>query len=185
MEIYVIRHSKVAIGKDICYGQSDVDLAADFHQTVVHYAKALPNDFDAVFSSPLARCRVLAEALNYGAISFDNALMEMNFGDWELKKWNDIPSNDLQKWMNDFVEEKTPNGESLAIVYERVKTFIESIKNKDYKKVLLVTHAGVIRCLWAYILEIPLQNVFRIPVNYEEVFAFQIAQNFMQIIRKQ
>lgn len=183
MEIYVIRHSKVAIAKDICYGQSNVDLAPDFQQAVEHYTKELPNDFDAVFSSPLLRCSALAQALNYAPISFDNALMEMNFGDWEMQNWNAINAQDLQVWMNDFVYEKAPNGESLAIVFDRVKTFMESIKNKDYKRILIVTHAGIIRCLWAYLLEIPLQNIFKIPVQYNEVFSFQMNKDFTTILR--
>ena len=166
MEIYVIRHTPVATGKDTCYGQSNVPLSDTFIQDALQYKNRLPTDFDAIYCSPLLRCKDLAAALHFENIIFENALMEMNFGDWENKKWNDIDQSDLNNWMTDFVNVKTPNGENLTELFERVKSFVDNLRQVPFKKVLLITHAGVIRCLWTYLLEIPLQNIFKVPVEH-------------------
>ncbi len=174
MEIYVIRHTQVAVGKDVCYGQSDVPLADSFLEEVVALKEKLPTDIELVFSSPMPRCQNLVRALGYKNARLESALQEMNFGDWEGKKWNDLPAEPLRLWMENFVETKTPNGENLAELFERVATFIDDLAEQPPAKVLLVTHAGVIRCLWAYLLEIPLENIFKIPIAYGEIFSFDL-----------
>lgn len=179
MEVYVIRHTPVATGKDTCYGQTDVPLADTFSEDAEHFKKKLPTDFDAVYCSPLQRCKDLVTTLNFNNISFDNALMEMNFGDWENKKWNDIDQDELNIWMTDFVKVKTPGGENLIELFDRVKSFVDNLKLQPFKKVLLITHAGVIRCIWAYLLEIPLQNIFKIPVGHNEIFICKLTDKII------
>jgi alpha-ribazole phosphatase len=177
MEVYVIRHTPVATSKDTCYGQTNVPLTDTFLADVANFKDKLPKDFDAVYCSPLQRCKDLAAALQFDNIFFDSNLMEMNFGDWENKKWNDIDQTALNVWMADFVQEKTPSGENLLELFERVKNFIQTLKQQPHQKVLLVTHAGVIRCLWAYLLEVHLHNIFKIPVEHNEVFIFKLTDN--------
>ncbi len=177
MEVYVIRHTPVAIDQDVCYGQSDVDVSDSFFKDVEAIRKQIPTDFDYIFSSPLKRCIELTKALGFNSFSTDKALMEMHFGDWENIRWNDINQQDLNKWMSNFVVEKTPNGENLLELFKRVEDLLDKLRTQPYKKILLVTHAGVIRCIWAYILEIPLQNIFKIPVSYGEVFKFNLGIN--------
>lgn len=177
MEVYVIRHTPVAISKDTCYGQSNVPLADTFLQDIEQYKNELPKDFDIVYCSPLNRCKELAAALQFDNIVYENALMEMNFGDWENKKWNDLNQTELNNWMTDFVKIKTPNGENLVELFERVKVFADRLRNQEHKKVLLITHAGVIRCLWAYLLDTPLQNIFKIPVGHNEIFICKLTNN--------
>ena len=169
MEIFVIRHTQVAV-KNICYGQTNVPLADTFAEEAAKYKNDLPDNFDAVFCSPSARCKELSKTLNYGNVIFENAIIEMNFGDWEGKKWNDIEQAQLDVWMNNFVSEKPPNGENLLELFERVKLFLDNLRQQKFDQVLLITHAGVIRCIWAYILEIPLQNIFKLPVGHGEIF---------------
>lgn len=176
MEIFVIRHTQVAV-RDTCYGQSNVPLADTFLQEAAKYKNNLPEDFDAVFCSPLERCKDLANALNLQNIIFETALMEMNFGDWENQKWNDIEQAKLDIWMNDFTNEKPPNGENLLEVFDRVKVFSDSLRQQNFNKVLLITHAGIIRCFWAYLLEIPLQNIFKIPVGHNEILKFDLTND--------
>jgi alpha-ribazole phosphatase len=177
MEVYVIRHTSVAVGKDICYGQSNVPLADTFLRDLEYYKNNLPLNFDSVYCSPLQRCKELATVLKFDNVIYENALMEMNFGDWENKKWNDLNQDELNTWMADFVNIKAPNGENLIQLFDRVKVFADSLRMEEHKKVLLITHAGVIRCLWAYLLAIPLQNIFKIPVAHNEIFIFNLTQN--------
>jgi alpha-ribazole phosphatase len=42
---------------------------------------------------------------------------------------------------------------------------------------LLITHAGVIRCIWSYLLEMPIKNMFKIPVGFGEIFVFTLGED--------
>jgi alpha-ribazole phosphatase len=146
-------------------------------QDTKHFKKELPKNFDIVYCSPLNRCKELATAMQFENIVYENALMEMDFGDWENKKWNDLNQTELNNWMTDFVKIKIPNGENLVELFERIKVFVDNLRQQQHKKVLLITHAGVIRCLWSYLLEIPLQNIFKIPVGHNEIFICKLTNN--------
>src|SRR5690606_42086613 len=104
MEIHLIRHTKPDIEAGICYGQSDIQLATSFDKEWTEIRKKLPLNVDRLFTSPLSRCTKLSERLaaHFGLLpEKDVRLMEMNFGDWEMKKWDDIDQRELNAWMND------------------------------------------------------------------------------------
>lgn len=176
MEVYIVRHTQVNVAKNICYGQADVSLADTFLEEAENLKLKLPQTIEKAYSSPLSRCKQLAEHL-YQDVTFDTNLMEMHFGDWEMKTWDEINAEQLNTWMNDFVNIPAPNGESLLKLYERTSIFLNELRSKQYKNALLVTHGGVIRCMWAYVLEIPLQNIFKMPVNFGEVFKLKLGKD--------
>ncbi|NME72437.1 alpha-ribazole phosphatase [Flammeovirga aprica] len=176
MEVYVIRHTAVDVPKDVCYGQMDVPLKSTFEEEVQAYKQSLPEGFDAVFSSPALRCMKLSNVLPFDDIKTDKRLLEINFGKWEGKKWSEIDQEELNPWMDDFVHEPTAEGESLSEMYERVFSFLEELRNKDFEKVLIVAHSGVIRCLWAALLSLPLKNIFKIPVGFGETLIFNLGK---------
>jgi alpha-ribazole phosphatase len=187
MEIHVIRHTSVASGKELCYGQYDVVLADTFSEEVVEIKGKLSNDFDAIYCSPLLRCKILAESLHLPNIIYENDLKEINFGSWENIKWNDINQEELGFWMEDFVNRSPPEGEKLIELYKRVESFLDQLSSRSLDKVLIISHAGVIRCMWSYILEVPLANIFKIPIGHGELFTFNLDKNkpFTKIKQKQ
>lgn len=176
MQIFVIRHTKVLAGRETCYGQTNVPLAETFAEEAAEIKAKLPNDFDAIFCSTLERCKVLALEMQLENVQHDEALKEFNFGDWENKLWNDIDPNELNIWMEDFVNLPTPNGENVLALYNRVAHFLDEMRSQNYEKVLLVTHAGVIRCIWSYLLEMPVKNMFKIPVGFGEILIFNLGK---------
>lgn len=170
MEVYLIRHTQVAVGQQVCYGQTDIDVASSFKAEAAAYDLALPRDFDAVYSSSLSRCTRLATYLDRGEVIPTDQIKELNFGAWEGLRWDEINPLALQDWMGNFVDIKPPQGENLSEMYLRVASFLDELRAKGDQKVLVVAHAGVIRCFWAYILGIELHQVFKIPVGFGEVF---------------
>ena len=176
MEIHVIRHSPVKFNKNRCYGSLDVPLANTFENDVKKINKLLDNDYNIIYCSPKNRCFKLANALELKNILTDQRLSELDFGDWEGKLWSDINKKDLKSWMEDFVKIPAGNGESLNQMFIRVSGFIEDLRNEKFDKVLIITHSGVIRCIWGYLLEIPLKNIFKIPVGYFECFTFNLGE---------
>ena len=180
MEIYLIRHTTPDINKSICYGQSDILLANTFlEEASIIQEKFKHISFDAVFSSPLYRCVELAKLLKPN-FYLDNRLKELDFGDWELKKWDDIPLSESRYWMNDFVNEAPPNGESYVALQQRVLDFYNELVDKPFGRVVIITHAGVIRALLSYLRGIALVNSFDlIKVGYGEVFKCVITKSII------
>lgn len=172
MEIHVIRHTRLLDRANTCYGQSDVPLADSFQYEVVEIKKQLQPPYDAVYCSPLSRCVVLAHELNIGEIILAPELKEICFGRWETQCWDNIDRNQLEKWCNDFVNVRPPDGENLQDLYSRVANFVTELKSKHYKKILLITHAGVIRCIHALFNDIELNQIFNIPVGFSEIFTY-------------
>lgn len=107
----------------------------------------------------------------------DERLMELNFGKWENKKWNKLGETELNHWMADFVNVNPPEGESYATLHERTAKFMEMLLHTPYKKVAVVTHAGNIRSMISFVLDLPLQNSFRIELNYGTVVKLQIEKD--------
>lgn len=174
MEIYLIRHTTPQVNKNICYGQTDLDVdPMHFEKELKLIQSQLPNDIDYFYSSPLKRCVVLAEQL---ASSFesDKRLMELDFGEWENKSWNSINQMELNQWMRDFVNEHPPQGENFISLYKRTRFFLETLLKTPQKKAAIVTHAGNIRSAMSYILDLPLENSFRIHLNYGAVVHIQL-----------
>ncbi len=167
MEVYVIRHTAVAVESGICYGQSDVAVAETFKTEAEAVARKISTVRQcAVYSSPLSRCRKLADVLATGPVIDDTRLLEMHFGQWELCRWDDLHGEDVTRWMDDFVEQRCAGGESYLDLFSRVRDFWNELVNSSLQTVLVVTHSGVIRALMALWLDMPLQAGMRIGVDF-------------------
>ncbi len=172
MELHLIRHTEVSVEKGVCYGQSDVSLSE--RGLIALDEIVLDNDFHHIYSSPLKRCTKMLDVHSVDYL-IDDRLKEMDFGTWELKLWDDIPVQEIKPWYIDFVHVRPPKGESLQIMAERVLSFLGELKEQNEgKKILCVTHAGVIRILWSYKEGVPLQEMFNLPV----AFGQEIILNF-------
>ncbi|SHG83963.1 alpha-ribazole phosphatase [Flavobacterium defluvii] len=173
MEIYLVRHTETICEKGICYGQSDVNIAEPFDEIFDRIISELPSEA-IIFSSPLKRCSILAKHIkkNIKTISYqeDDRLKEMNFGDWELKNWNEIPPEQLNPWMEDFVNIQVSNGESFIDLHKRVKSFLSDlISQKPQKPIIIVAHAGVIRSILCHHTSLPLKEAFQNKVDFGQV----------------
>lgn len=190
MDIYLVRHTTPKIDKGICYGQSDLALVNSYPEEFKTIQDAIPKGDYHIISSPLQRCSAFAkwyaeqvEVAYQIPITYDNRLLELNFGDWELMPWNDIPQKDIEPWMNDFVNVRVPNGESYIDLTTRVYSFFEELVQSEItKSVIIVTHAGPIRSLLAKLLEIPLEKSFRIKIQYGDVIHLKKEEQTIKVI---
>ena len=169
MEIYLVRHTETSCEKGICYGQSNVTLQANYLSLFQSIKDQLPTD--AVFySSPLQRCTLLAEFISEAKYTTDPRLMEMHFGDWELKPWDAIPPEEINPWMADFVNIAVPNGESFVQLHQRVTDFIlTELQHDNTKPIVIITHAGVIRSMLCKMSNLPLKDAFTNKVDFGQV----------------
>ncbi len=171
MNLHLIRHTSLNIPSGVCYGQSDVDVSANFEAECSALLSKLDGiQFDAVFASPLQRCTKLAHALNLGEMQVDDRLKELHFGDWEMQPWDSIPREVFDTWAHDYAHLSPPNGESFTQLYNRTKTFTEEVSDRlRGKNVAVVTHGGVIRAMLADALNMPLKGLFRLVIDHASV----------------
>ncbi|NBC82826.1 MAG: alpha-ribazole phosphatase [Bacteroidetes bacterium] len=177
MSVYLIRHTKVNCPAGICYGSTDLDVTADFgHEMKRINQKLNAVVFDEVYSSPLYRCRKLADALfNNQDIKFDERLKEMDFGQWELKSWDDICQTPEGKyWMDHYINTACPGGESFWELHQRVSSFYHELKKHDNQNTAIVTHNGVIRVFKSLLMQVDIGDVFTMKgLEYGGVACFQ------------
>ena len=148
MEIILVRHTNAALEKGTCYGWTDVELSKTFEQEALVTRKALSEHapFDAAYSSPLSRATRLAAFCGYENAIIDPQLREMNMGDWEMQRYDEIVDENLQRWYADYMNVRTTNGEGFPDLYARVSNFLNQLKTQPHRRVVVFAHGGVLIC---------------------------------------
>ncbi|MDE7459903.1 MAG: alpha-ribazole phosphatase [Paramuribaculum sp.] len=147
MNLILIRHTSVDVERGVCYGQTDVALSSSFHTEAAQVADKLRSrTFDRIYSSPLSRCLRLADYCGYPEAITDPRLMEMNFGAWEMKKFDEITDPRLQDWFDDYMNVAPTAGESAMQQRRRFIDFTESLRHSlpSSASVAAFTHGGIL-----------------------------------------
>jgi alpha-ribazole phosphatase len=175
--IYLIRHTTPAVAKGICYGQTDLDVTGTFMEEAAIIRQHLPPHFSSIHSSPLQRCSRLAEHLFPGQkLELHPELMEIHCGQWEMRGWDELPKEEVDPWMKDFVQICIPGGESYLDLHQRVtKCFTgilalpapdislppdKTVPGRD-ASTAIVAHGGVIRSILSHITGTALIDSFK------------------------
>ncbi len=180
MQILLIRHTRVDVPPNICYGQTDVPLAQTFENEQVVIAKRVgewqaKNTAKAVWSSPLSRCTRLAQslALPLGlSVQTDARLLEMSFGRWENQSWGDIPPDELQHWMGDYLNVAPPEGELLDALWQRCQQFLQTLDAATTSQII-VAHGGSIRALLCCALGLTKAEMMRFHLDYGSIIGLK------------
>ncbi len=161
MEIYLIRHTSVAVEPGTCYGFTDVPVRDTFEAEATLTREALGStEFDAVFTSPLSRATKLAAFCGHPDAVRDDRLKEMNMGDWEMKRFDDITDPELHEWYAHYLTTPTKGGEAFSDLYRRVADFLEEKRREGYRRIAVFAHGGVLICARAFAGEIPIEDGF-------------------------
>ena len=75
-------------------------------------------------------------------------LIEMDFGLWEGRRWDDVPRHELDEWSADFHHARPHGGESVAQLLARARAALDAA-TAGPAPVLAVTHAGIIKAALA------------------------------------
>lgn len=181
MEIYLIRHTTPLVERGICYGHTDLPLAPSFHQEWTVLREKIPGQFDAVYTSPARRCIQLAERLKAPHRETRPCLWELDFGDWEMKRWDEISREALDVWMKDILHTRVPNGESYSDLFRRVNEFWNDLQSTSFDRIAVVAHAGTIRAMIAFSLELSADKSFRVHLDYGKVSLIETSGEFKKL----
>jgi alpha-ribazole phosphatase len=172
VQLYLIRHPTPQIATGICYGRTDLALAEHVAAAAARVAAQLPAQIP-VFSSPLQRCRLLAEALHPAPL-IDPRLQEMDFGEWEMTPWDRIQREAIDGWAADPLGYRPPNGESVAELQQRVRHFVAEAQGNGLEHAALVTHAGVLKVIVGETRGLPAGQWMRLAFEYESVVCVEL-----------
>ena len=145
MKVTFIRHAESTYNeKRLLQGQIDCDLSSRGLKDTKEKAKDFPSNFDICYCSPLKRTKqtagILVPHLNK---IYDTRIIERGLGDWE-----NTPNTDEKQFLmhNKIVP---PNGETFEDFDSRILEFLKMLKNNyANKKILVVTHGGVIYAIY-------------------------------------
>jgi alpha-ribazole phosphatase len=151
--LYLIRHLEPRGARGMCYGRQDLPcdpgaLASGAAAIRAQLPEHVPPS--SVFTSPLSRCRALAQELaTPHAACICDELIELDFGAWEGRRWDSLPRDEIDAWTQDVWHYRPGGGESAAMVEERWCRWYGAVVSLGLESVIAVTHAGMIRAALA------------------------------------
>lgn len=161
--LHLFRHGEVEqMTERVVRGQEDVQLSENGIAQSAAVARWFVNGHeqpDAIWSSDLTRCRVLAELLakESGAeLHFDERLREQHMGDWQGKTWSEITAKDgaaVTAYWDDYLHARPTGGETYLELHQRVEAWWQERYDATVDtRIAVVTHVGVIRSFQCFLL---------------------------------
>lgn len=188
MELYLIRHTTPDVDAGVCYGQSDINVAASFPteaQTVRQKLAAIQPVI--MYTSPACRCqklaRLLAEHWETSGPVEDIRLKELHFGEWEMQRWDDISLRALERWGASYIHEAPPGGESFKALHQRASAFLSDLQSTSVASAVVVTHAGVIRALLSDVMQLPLNETFKLTLDYGGITHLSFQDGMVKLVQ--
>ncbi|KAF3983591.1 MAG: phosphoglycerate mutase [Methylococcales symbiont of Hymedesmia sp. n. MRB-2018] len=173
-----LRHGEVT-GGSYYLGSTDDLLSQSgwqqMHNTVANRC------WDQIISSPLLRCSKFAHNISQQdntPLIIEADWQEIHFGDWEGKTATQIDATELLLFYQDPVKYTPKNAEAFAEFIARINLAWEGLlKQHIGKHILVITHGGVIRALFALLLDLPINKLFNLQVDHASLTRFQYFQD--------
>lgn len=150
MKIYLVRHGEVNHNLYKLYNREDEDL----NETGIKQAKQLRDKiknikYDFIISSPLSRARQTATIINVDNknIIIDDRLKERDPGSLSGQP---LEVTNREEYWNYYTTIQYGTSENIKEFFNRVYNFLDELKTKDYKNVLIVAHSGVSKAFSGY-----------------------------------
>lgn len=153
LDLYFVRHGETEWNKaGRMQGRLDSNLTDKGLENAERLGEYLrETQFDEIISSPSSRTIQTAEKLagSTAAIRTDERLMEIHLGQWQGKTGDEIkmlfPEQYGYYW-NEPEKFENPEGETFLDVKTRLAGFLQELmENRSSGKILIVTHAVVIK----------------------------------------
>ncbi|TCM68360.1 alpha-ribazole phosphatase [Acinetobacter calcoaceticus] len=189
LQIDVLRHGESELSAMLRGSTDDALTAVGWSQMAQTTAHSIQQQgpWQAIFSSPLQRCRLFATSIaeQYQLpIYLDPNLAEIHFGDWEGRStqaiYDSSPELLSQFWQQPSAY-TPPNAEPFLQFHQRVLQAMAQIEQQmqaeQLKRVLVVSHGGVIKLLKTIALELPLDSVLSQTAALGQIHHFEYTAN--------
>ena len=170
MKIYLVRHGETDWNQaGLLQGQTDIALNAQGLEQAREAAERLKEvPFEIAFCSPLIRAKRTAKTIigdRKITLTTDERLRELNFGPWEGVDIRTIKDAASQPFTNPGSYIPPEGAESFAQLYQRSGEFVDQVLlplEGTYETVLVVAHGGVNRSILNPVLNIPVDDFWRV-----------------------
>ena len=161
-----IRHAPCIGDQGIIHGQDNVEADLSDTEAIKRLGKILPNN-GLWFSSNIRRTIETAKAVSGGIEPIEiPEFAEQSFGQWNGKKWKELPKKEMDGFWTNYADQKAPDGESFRDLLERVASKISSMSAENAgRDLIVVAHAGTIRAALALALDLPLNSALYMSVS--------------------
>jgi broad specificity phosphatase PhoE len=172
VHIDLLRHGETVGGTRFRGSLDDPLTEQGFRQMEGAVANGGP--WDAIVTSPLSRCAAFAENLALRLtipVEFDERLKEIHFGVWEGRSYAELMAMApvaLTRFLGDPFRHPPPEAEPLEAFRERTLEALRDhlMPRNQGRRILLVTHGGVIRVMLCHARRWPLARLFEIDVPH-------------------
>ncbi len=134
-------------------------------------------NWSQIITSPMVRCHAYAKELGQQMnvpVEVVDTLVEANYGEWEGKTPSQIKQEFGEEYWDFYADpvNKRPRGaESLEKLNERVSASLtDLILRYKGQKILLISHAGVMRAVMGGVLKMPLASQQLINIPYAGMY---------------
>lgn len=183
LEVFFLRHGQTewnAQGNRYC-GRTDIELTELGRRQAADVGEQLSGvSFDQVFSSPLKRANKTAAIASGGkAVTSDDRLIEVDFGNWEGLRREEFVAKDPASWA---AWDKDPahiragsTGETALEVIARADDFfMQCCRDFPAGRIMVVAHNGVNRLYMAWKLGMPLRNYRQLVQDNSTITVFNL-----------
>lgn len=151
MKVYIVRHGQIPNNALKRHTNPFEDLTEYGIKQAEELREKIKNiKFDIIYVSPYLRARHTAEIININSIKMiiDERLSERSCGNLSGQPLED--NEDRIDYWDYFSINEHGTAENIKPFFERVYNFLDELKTKDYKSVLIVAHSGVSKAFNGY-----------------------------------
>lgn len=182
MDIIMIRHGETEDNINKIFSRDDTILSAKGKEQIRNTKKLLEKfDFHKVYYSPLGRTKETLDILELEGNS-EVRIREIDFGiftGYTYKELLDVYPDETKSWVDNPHTYHIPKGESLNVVYSRVKEFLDEM-SKLNEDIVLVIHDGIIRLALCWILDNP-DLFFKFKIENGSINIISIEEDYKYI----
>ncbi|UVM18006.1 alpha-ribazole phosphatase family protein [Pseudomonas sp. B21-023] len=182
MILELLRHGETELGGGLRGSLDDALTESGWAQ--MRHAVADAGPWDVLVSSPLQRCASFAEELGARVnlpVQRETGVRELHFGGWEGQSAAQIMQADadaLGLFWSDPYAFTPPAGEPVLAFAERVLAAVERLHREHAgKRVLVVTHGGVMRLLLARARGLPREQLLQVEVGHGALVRLAVAED--------
>lgn len=174
----IIRHGEPAGGR-VFRGHTDHELTELGIEQFKQRVQRMGGQWQQVVTSPLLRCKQSAELLAKEQnipLTVEPKLTEIHFGEWENRSVENVMAEQsISQLWQDPMNFCAPQGEPTAALQQRTLLAWQSLlKTHQGKRVLVVTHGGVMRMLAQHLLELTPNAINKLSLPYAAVMSFKV-----------
>ncbi|MDR0805886.1 MAG: adenosylcobalamin/alpha-ribazole phosphatase [Enterobacteriaceae bacterium] len=189
MALFLVRHGQTtANAKGLFYGSTDLELTETGMAQAQQIGSLLKNvEFESVYCSGLQRTQQTASAILQLPIRtqlsppnryIDPRLNELDFGDWEMRHYQEIAQHDpqsWQSWITDWQQAIPTGGESFQHFAARVSEYAQQLRTEATAgHQLIVAHQGVLRLILTQLLDMPVASMWHFSFQHN---AYSVVEN--------